>query len=130
MQQQTINAIYMKLTTTGSDGSATATGTTAIPGGIQGFLYAIHVKPLVAGWAATTDITITEVGGPARTILTLTDKSSTAVTYPVRVAEVGSTGSATGGYAPLAFDAAQFTVTMAQANVDTDALEVWFYLMR
>jgi len=130
MQQQTMNAIYMKLTTAGADGSATASGTTAIPGGIQGFLYAIHVKPLVAGWATTTDITITEVGGPARTILTLTDKSSTAVTYPVRVAEVGSTGAATGGYAPLAVDAVQFTVAMAQANVDTDALEVWFYLMR
>lgn len=130
MQTQTINAIYMKLTTTGSDGSATATGTTAIPGGIQGFLYAIHVKPLVAGWAATTDITITEVGGPARTILTLTDKSSTAVTYPVRVAEVGSTGSGVGSYAPLAVDAVQFTVAMAQANVDTDSLEVWFYVLR
>jgi hypothetical protein len=30
----------------------------------------------------------------------------------------------------MAFDATQFTVTMAEANVDTDALEVWFYLMR
>jgi hypothetical protein len=131
--QQTINAIYMKLTTVGADGSATATGTTAIPGGIQGFLYSIYVKPLVAGWATTTDITITEVGAntPARTILTLTDKSSAAASYPVRVAEVGATGASVGTYAPMAFDNnAQFRVAMAQANVDTDALEVWFYLMR
>jgi len=130
---QTINAIYMKLTTAGSAGSATASGTTAIPGGIQGFLYAIYVKPKATGWAATTDITITESGAntPARTILTLTDKSSAAASYPVRVAEVGATGAATGGYAPMAFDNnAQFSVAVAQANAATDALEVWFYLMR
>lgn len=131
-QQQTINAIYLKLTTAGADGSATASGTTVVPGGIQGFLYAIYVKPLVAGWAATTDITITEAGThtPRRTILTLTDKSSAAASYPVRVAETGTTGTALTSYVPMAFDAAQFTVTMAQANVDTDSLEVWFYLMR
>jgi hypothetical protein len=127
---QTINAIYMKLTTAGTDGTATATGTTVVPGGIQGLLYSIYVKPLVAGWAAGTDITITETGGPARTILTLTNKSSAAASYPVRVAETGATGTALTSYVPMAFDAVQFTVTMAEANVDTDALEVWFYLMR
>jgi hypothetical protein len=127
---QTINAVYLKLTTTGSDGTATATATTAMP--VQGFLYAIYVKPLVAGWAAGTDITITETGThtPQRTILTLTNKSSAAASYPVRIAETGTTGTALTSYVPMAFDGAKFTVTMAEANVDTDALEVWFYLMR
>jgi hypothetical protein len=127
---QTINAIYLKLTTAGADGSATATATTALP--VQGLLYSIYVKPLVAGWAAGTDITITETGThtPQRTILTLTNKSSAAASYPVRVAETGTTGTPLTSYVPMAFDEAKFTVTMAEANVDTDALEVWFYLMR
>lgn len=133
MQTQTINAIYLKLTTAGSAGSATASGTTTVPGGIQGLLYAIYVKPKAAGWAATTDITITESGSntPGRTILTLTNKSSTATSYPVRVTEVSATGTSVGTYAPMAFDNhAQFSVAIAQGNAATDALEVWFYIMR
>lgn len=130
MQQQTLNAIPLRVVTAGSNGSATGTATTSIPGGIQGFLYAIHIKPNATGWAATTDITITEVGGPARTILTLTNKSDAAAHYPVRVAEVGATGSALPTYTLMPFDAAQFSVAIAQGNAKDPALEVWFYLMR
>lgn len=129
---QTINKIKVTVTTTGSAGSATGSATTTVPAGIQGLLYSIAIKPKAAGWAATTDITIAEAGTdtPQRTILTLTDKSSAAASYPVRMAEVGNTGSVTGSYAPMAFDASQFTVSLAQANAATDALEVWFYVLR
>ena len=127
---QIINTLKLNITTTGSDGSATGSAVTAANGGITGFLYAIHVKPLVAGWATTTDITITETGGAGRTILTLTDKSSAAVTYPVRLEEVGATGTGVGSRAMYAFNGEQITVSVAGANVDTNAVEVWLYLQR
>ncbi len=130
--QQTINALHLKVTTAGSSGSATGSAQTDVPGGVQGLLYAIYVKPKASGWAATTDITITEEGGstPGRTILTLTDKNSTAANYPVRMAETNAAGTALTSVVPLAVDAAQFKVALAQANAATDALEVWFYVMR
>lgn len=124
-----INKIKLTVTTTGSDGSATGSAVTAANGGLTGFLHSIHVKPLVAGWAATTDITITETGGAGRTLLTLANKSSAAATYPVRVQEVGADGTGTSTYTMYALNGEQITVSMAQANVDTDALEVWLYLV-
>lgn len=127
---QTVNSIYLKVTTSGSAGSATGTATTSVPEGLFGFLYSIVIKPNATGWAATTDITVTEVGGPARTLLTLTDKSNALASYPVRVAEVGATGTALPTYAPLALAGSQITVALAQANAQSPALEVWLYLLR
>lgn len=127
---QTVNSIYLKVTTSGSAGSATGAATTNVPEGLFGFLYSIVIKPNVSGWAGTTNITVTEVGGPARTLLTLTAKSSAAASYPLRIAEVGSTGTPLATYAPLALAGSQITVALAQANAQTPALEVWFYLLR
>jgi hypothetical protein len=128
---QTINAVYLKVTCAGSAGSATGTATTAVSGGIRGFLYSVYAKPTASGWAATTDITVTESGAgtASRNILTLTDKSNAAASYPVRVAEVGSTGAATGGYTPVALGGGQITVSLTQAN-DAQVFEVWLYILR
>lgn len=115
---QMINAITLTLT---ADGSGAATASTQP---LQGLLYSVHVKPTAAGWDAGTDITITESGGPGRTLLTLTDKDDTAAEYPVR--ENGTDGGTT---APLALDASTLTLTMAQAGAGS-VCTFYVYLMR
>ncbi len=129
---QIINTLKLTIVTSGSAGSATGNAITAVPGGITGLLYSVYIKPNATGWAATTDITVTEEGAETagRTLLTLTDKSSAAVSYPLRVAEVGAIGAATGGYALVALNGGQIKIALAQANAQSPALEAWLYLLR
>ena len=127
---QIVNVYYTRVNTTGSAGNATGSATTDVPGGITGFLYSVVVKPNTSGWAATTDITFTEADAPARTFLTLTNKDNTQVSYQVRVVENDSTGTALSTYTPIALAGDQITVSLAQANAQTPALEVWFYVLR
>ena len=127
---QTINVYYMTINTTGSAGNATGSATTNVRGGISGFLYSVVVKPNTSGWASTTDITFTEAEAPGRALLTLTNKNSALASYPVRIAEAGTDGAALSTYAPFALAGSQITVSLAQANAQTPALEVWFYVLR
>lgn len=127
---QVVNEIPLRVTTTGSAGSATGSATTDVPGGITGFLYSVIVKPNATGWANTTDITVTEVGGAGRALLTITDKNNALASYPVRVAEVNNVAVASGGFAPPALVGAQIQVALAQANAQSPAAEVWLQILR
>lgn len=127
---QIVNDISLRVVTTGSAGSATGSASTNVVGGITGFLHSVIVKPTASGWANTTDITVTEVGGAGRTLLTITNKDSALASYPVRVAEVDATGAVSGGFTPPALVGAQIQVSLVQANAQSPAVEVWLQILR
>lgn len=124
-----LQAVYLRVTTTGAPGSAAGSATTAVPGALVGLLYAVYVVPTASGWAATTDVTVTETS-TGKTLLTVTDKSSAPAEYPVRLAEVDPTGAPTGSVCPPALAAGQVTVTLTQANAQDPAAAVWLYVLQ
>lgn len=125
---QAINSIRIPVTTTGSAGSATGDTTTAIPQGIRGALMSFYVD-CHASLPATTDITITEVGGAGRTLFTLTNRN-TGGEFPVRISEVGTTGTAGSGVTTFLLDGTQIKVALAQANALTNAVVVYAYILQ
>ncbi len=105
IQQTTIS-----LTASGTNGSATASGTTDRP--LFGILKAIHADHGTG--AATTDLTVT-VGSPARTIMSKADSVTDAWFYPV-VQNTGADGAAVSGvYSEIALHG-YVTAALAQAN--------------
>lgn len=126
---QSVNELYIPVTTTGSAGSATGETTTDIAQGIRGFVWAIHVKPN-GSLPNTSDITISEVGGAARTLLTLTNAGTTAKTYPVRIVDTDNTGSDLTSRGAIALGGTQIKVAIAQSDALTKAVEVWVYILR
>lgn len=110
----------VNVTTTGGSGASAGTGTS---GAIRGILMAVKVT--YTSQHANTDVTITEVGGLGRTILTLTNINTTGTYYP-RIALHDTTGVALAGqYAP--FDlSTPILVTVAQGNDGAPGVAVTF----
>lgn len=72
--------VQLKVNTTGSAGAATGFAQTAIP--VSGFIESIQLTYDGSAPALTTDVTITEVDGHGRTILTRTNTATNGVFYP------------------------------------------------
>lgn len=120
----TFSEVYIPITTTGSAGSATGSGTSAA---INGVVYEIYVK-YHASAPATTDVTISESGGAARTILTLTNVNTSGA-KPAYVAVVDATGTALTSYIGRALAGRAISVSVAQCDALTNAVEVYAYIL-
>ena len=126
---QTVNEIRIAVTTAGSAGSATGETTTDIPGGIHGALWSFYLEYHGSAPGATTDVTITEVGGAGRTFLTRTN-TATDGEFPVRIPETGNTGVAGSGVTPYLMGGGQIKVAVEHSNQLTNAVVVTVYLLQ
>lgn len=122
---QAINGIRLPVTTTGADASGVGENTSVT---ISGALLNVYLK-FHASAPATTDVTITEVGGAARTLLTLTNVN-TSGNYPVRIAEVGVTGTAGTGVTPFYLPGVAIKVAVAGCNALTEAVVAFFDILQ
>lgn len=111
------------VTTAGSAGSATGSGQTLPLHGVLGFIQ-VDYHGSAPG---TTDVTISEVGGAGRTILTLTNRNTDGIFYP-NVSFTDSTGSAyaTPAYGAFIVVGTTLQVSVAQCDALTDAVQVSF----
>lgn len=99
------------VTTTGGSGASAGTANTP---GIRGII--MSIKTAYTSQHANTDVTIAEVGGLGRTILTLTNINTTRTDYPA-VTPTDSTGTAlTGQSRPYFINGVPLSVTVAQGN--------------
>lgn len=112
----------VSVTTTGGSGASAGTGQTK--NALRGLLMAIKVT--CTAQHANTDVTITEVGGLGRTILTLTNNNTTGVYYPHVVLHDTSGAAQTGQYTPIYLDGYPLLVTVAQGNDGTPGVVVTF----
>lgn len=81
------------ITTSGSDGSATGSGSTPYP--VNGRVVAVHID-YSAGQPGTTDVTVT-TGAPQDTVLSLANNATDGWRYPHTAAHLASDGSAISG---------------------------------
>ena len=110
----------IRVTTSGSAGSAT--GTADSETNVRGFVEAVRI--IYDGAApATTDVTLTEVGGLGRTIITVSNTATGAVYYPT-VATNDGTGSARTDYQQIYLDQSRLRVSVAQSDAIADAVTV------
>jgi hypothetical protein len=106
--------VVVAVTTSGSAGAATANVNT---GAIRGTIRAFQVD--YVSMPATTDVTITEVGGLGRTLITLTNANTDKTVYPLGQAGLIGTGAdITGVYAPVHISGA-LNIAVAQADAGT-----------
>lgn len=124
---QAIQGIRLAVTTTGGAGSASGDNTTSGKG-IRGALMSVRLDYHASAPGASTDLTITEIGGAGRTLLTLTN-TATDGEYPIRIAETGTTGTALATYTPILLDGVQLKVALAQCDALTDAVVAYFYIL-
>lgn len=111
----------VKVTTTGSAGSASGSALSAIP--IKGYLEAITV--VYASQPATTDVTIAESGGAGRTLLTLTNGNTNTTKYPRPQAHDGTGTAITGEYTRVYVPGDYVSVSVAQGDAATNAVTVY-----
>jgi hypothetical protein len=114
----------LKVSTTGSAGSASGSAILAAP---LSELVAMYVD-YHASAPATTDLTLTAPGNPASvTVLTLTNNATDGWYYP-KAQKHDNTGSAvTGDYADPVVHS-HLNLALAQCDALTDAVVVTFYL--
>lgn len=109
----------VRVTTTGSAGSATGTATTPPLYGILGFVK----RDYNASAPATTDYTLTEAGGAQRTLQSISNTATDAVDYPA-VQQTANGVAIAGAYTPYILTGTPLTVTLAQCDALTDAIVV------
>lgn len=114
--------IYIvRVTTAGSAGSATGTADSEP---IYGSLSAIKVD-YNASTPATTTVSIAEVGGLGRTVLSKAASATDATHYPVIQAQDTSGSNITGQYQPIRLTGERLRVTLALSNALTDAAVIY-----
>jgi hypothetical protein len=116
----------IRVTTTGSAGSATGTGVSSSP--VRGVLNAIQIDYHASAPAGTTDVTIAESTGMTRTFLTRTNTATDGVFYPA-AAQHDNTGTALSSYTPYILMGDLVTVTVAQCDALTDAVVVTLHTL-
>ena len=110
----------IKVSTTGSDASATGSLVTALP---YSELLALYVN-FHASAPGTTDTTISSPGNPvALTLLTLTNSNSDAWYYPTQQLDDSSGSAITGAYIP-AIVHGNLLVELAGCDALTDAVVI------
>lgn len=116
----------IKVTTTGSAGSATGTGVSRRP--VSGVLGSIQIDYHASAPGATTDVTIAESTGMTRTFLTRTNTATDGVFYPAATQQDG-TGTALTSYSPYILVGDYVTVTVAGCDALTDAVVVTLHTL-
>lgn len=122
--------VILKVTTTGGAGVSAGAATSDLP--VTGYVEAIQAD-YHASAPATTDLTITEAGGLARTLLTLANTATDAVKYPrVQVHDTAGTALTLDGtrtnVARFYVAGQKLTATLAQCDDLTNAVVVRIYL--
>lgn len=110
----------IRVTTTGSAGSATGTGISELP--FSGFVMGIKVDYDDSA-PATTTVVITENGGLGRTILTLGAANTDAI-YNPQFQIMDDDGVAQTLYSPFYISSQSLLVTIAGADALTNAVVV------
>lgn len=108
----------VNVTTTGSAGSAAGTGDT-IP--LFGELISVHLD-YHASAPATSDVTIAELGGAARTFLTRTNTATDGTFYPRVLLDDTAGADLTAVYGAFAVAGHALRVSIAQCDALTDAV--------
>lgn len=116
----------IKVTTTGSAGSATGSGTGMGHGVVHGVVVKFH-----ASAPATTDVAIKRtINGVDEAILTLTNVNTSAVYHPPGPQHAIAGGAAiASSYSPFVLDGELLTVSVTGCDALTDAVEVSFLLL-
>ncbi len=122
---QSVNTIRIPVTTTGVDGSGVGEASSA---GVRAAIMSFYIK-YHASAPGTTDVVITEVGGAGRTLLTR-NNTNTSGEFPVRISEVGNTGTAGSGVTPYFLGGEQIKVAVTGANALAPAVEVFAYVLQ
>jgi len=113
------------VTTTGSAGSASGTGTSRP---LNGLLLGIYLD-YHASAPATTDVTVsTDTTAHGGTIATVSDNNSDGY-YPVRVQAVDNTGAAISGVYEMWPLVGKVKISVAQADALTDCVVAWLYYL-
>lgn len=110
----------IRVTTTGSAGSATGTADTATV--VRGLIYAVYVD-YHASAPGTTTVDLDEVGGMGQKIVDLAAGNTDRALYP-RVTETNNAGTAGSGTTYYLVDGQPLRVTVAASNALTDAVVV------
>jgi hypothetical protein len=118
----------IKVTTTGSAGSATGDATSELP--INGVLWGVYLN-YHASAPATTDVTIKAVlpDGVEITIFTL-NNSATDAYKPIRIANVDASNTALTTYDPFLFTGQKIKVSVAGCDALTNAVIVTPFIMK
>lgn len=111
----------IQVTTTGSAGSAT--GATESEDLVYGFIEAIKLD-YHASAPATTDLTIAEVEGMARTLFTRTNSATDGTFYPLIQAQDTTGTNITGVYSGIYVEGVHLNVSLAQSDALTNAVVV------
>lgn len=111
----------IKVTTTGSAGSAAGSGSTEDL--VRGFIEWIKVD-YHASAPNTTDLTLGEADGPTRTVLTLGNTSTDKVAYPRVLLQDTSGADLTAIYGRIYVSGRKLTATLAQCDALTDAVVI------
>lgn len=119
----------VRVTTTGSAGSATGSATTADE--FHGFLHKVRID-YHASAPATTDLTLVETEAASLTLLTLTNNNSDGTYLPREaVHDNAGTGVTYDGTRPIyerSPVSGHLTVSLAQADALTDCVVVDIYV--
>lgn len=113
----------LTITTTGSAGTATGSAVTPT---LYGFLEMVRID--YNAMPVTTDITISEVGGLNRTLLTISNSNTDAVYYPRSVVHDAAGVAIVGGYAKIYLYGYPLQVSVAQADAGAEAVKVGLIL--
>lgn len=116
----------VRVTTTGSAGSASGSATTELP--VRGLVMAIKVD-YHASAPNTTTVNVDEASGMQRRLLQKAASNTDAVHYPV-VQQHDTTGTAiTGQYTPVYVNGVRLSVSVGSSNALTDAVVVTIDIM-
>lgn len=109
----------VNVTTTGSAGSASGTGDTTP---LSGELISVHLDYHASAPGGTTDVTVTELGGAARTFLTRTNSATDGTFYPRVLLDDTAGADLTAIYGTFAVAGHSLRVSVAQCDALTDAV--------
>jgi hypothetical protein len=116
----------VRVTTTGSAGSASATALTTIP--VNGLITAIKID-YHASAPVTTDVVIAETGLFSRTLLTVSNNKTDNNYYP-GYAQVDAAATALTAYALPNVSGEYVSIAVAQCDALTDAVVVHIQTLR
>lgn len=116
----------VRVTTTGSAGSASGTATTDLP--VRGLVMAIKVD-YHASAPATTTVNVDETSGMQRRLLQKAASNSDAVHYPVVQNHDPAGAAITGQYMPQYVNGVRLSVSVGNCNALTDAVVVTIDIM-
>lgn len=132
MDKPRFDVLKVAVTTTGSAGSATGSGSTEYP--VNGKVYAIYLDYHASAPGATTDVTVTMAEAPSATLLTVTDNATDGWYLPRQQvhspAAAGLTYDGTRTVNEAYPVAGKLTVAVAQSNALTACVTAYVFVER